>query len=197
MKAFIFDLDGVLVDTCQMHFDTLNQALMQHGFSPIHRSIHNLALNGLPTTEKLRRLGYKKADIRLINDSKQLLTSKAIESIRIDEERLEVLAYLQSLGKTLGLVTNASARTVQKIIDNSGIANIFGAVITNSDVKCPKPDPEGYLLAMRQLNSLQRETSIIEDSDNGYKAAVRSGACCVKRVSGPHEVTVKMIKELL
>jgi len=197
MNIFIFDLDGVLIDTCEMHFNLLNQALEMLGHEPISLLTHKTMLNGLPTKEKLSKLGFVEGEIVKINELKQKLTHAAIEGLELNQNKKELLRWLRSLGKKIGLVTNSTSATVDRILANSDVKHLFDEIVTNSDVHNPKPDPEGYILAIERLAGDKRNVVIIEDSDNGYEAAVRSGAWCVKRVDGPEEVTIELLKGLI
>lgn len=172
IKAILFDLDGVLVDMCEAHYESLNKALEYHSFPIIDREHHIKDMNGLPTKIKLEKLRYSSEQINIINKTKQRYTLEAINKyVRPDDEKIELLKILQKLGYKLACVTNSITETTEAMLRTAGIINFFDIIITNEDVTNAKPDPEGYRLAISKLNLLPEEVIIVEDSPKGIEAA--------------------------
>jgi HAD superfamily hydrolase (TIGR01509 family) len=86
--------------------------------------------------------------------------------------------------------------TAELMLEKTGILQYLDLLVTNQDVKNPKPSPEGYLLCLEKLNTEIKNAIIIEDSPKGIEAARLSG-CRFIQVRNPDEVTIKLIKELL
>lgn len=201
IKAVLFDLDGVLVDTKAVHFDALNQALQEHGFPAISRAEHLRHYDGLKTAQKLDRLTRV---TRVPADAhaglwarKQELTSQAIgrgggtddgEAVRA------VLADLRRDGVLLACCTNSIRQTVDAALDGLGASTAFDVVLASEDVSNGKPHPELYWKAMATLGVLPEETVVVEDSPVGLAAASRSGAH-VLRVACPRDVTTALVRQ--
>lgn len=184
VKAVIFDLDGVLIDSADLHYNALNQALVECGFESIGYEDHLKRFNGLPTKVKLGMLAIPPAEQDKVSQIKQELTIQTIKKHCVSPPEIrKVLWRLKAKGIKLGVVTNSiwdSTYEMLQIVTGSDM--LFDVVITNQDVKDPKPDPSGYLLAIRKLfpdpkyNEIDRlsETLIVEDSPKGIEAAEKA-----------------------
>lgn len=189
-KTICFDLDGVLVDACEWHRLAFNEALFNYTGSSISLEDHNKFYNGLPTVKKLSMLGISDADlIKKINDEKQLVTLKFIEQLNKDTEKIKLLNYLKSKNYKIACVTNSVRITTELMLKKTGQLEFFDCIITNQDVKNPKPNSEGYVLAMVRLQSTPSNTWIVEDSEKGFTAAKNTGSNVV-RVNNATEVTL-------
>jgi HAD superfamily hydrolase (TIGR01509 family) len=102
------------------------------------------------------------------------------------------LSQLRSAGFGLGVASNSVRRTVEEMMERSDLMRYLDVAISNEDVSRPKPDPEMYLTAMDRLRVRPNETLIVEDNENGVKAATDAGAH-VMVVEGPDDVTLEAI----
>ena len=195
-RAVIFDLDGVLLDAREWHYEALNRALGLFGYS-IERSHHLSEFDGLPTKEKLERLterGSFPAHLHpVIQALKQRFTMEYLHSRTMPSFAHEyALARLQREGITIGVASNSVRATVDAALELTGLAEYVTLAMSNEDVTQAKPDPEIYEACMARLGVTPAETVIVEDNDNGVLAAIASGATVV-RVKGPDEVTYDRI----
>ena len=189
--AVLFDLDGVLIDATEWHYESLNRALALFGFA-INRYEHLSAYNGLPTRTKLEMLSVEKGLPRslhgLIKRLKQVYTKEEILSKCWPVfEKEYMLSRLRREGYTLAVCSNAIRETMTLMLERSGVLKYFDLVLSNEDVEHPKPDPEIYLKAMERLQLKPEQVLIVEDAPHGIEAARRSGAR-VLEVAGFHEV---------
>ena len=195
-RAVIFDLDGVLLDAREWHYEALNRALGLFGYG-IERSHHLSEFDGLPTKDKLERLterGSFPAHLHpVIHALKQRFTMEYLHSRTMPTFAHEyALARLQREGVTIGVASNSVRATVQAALELTGLADYVTLALSNEDVIRAKPDPEIYETSMSRLGVSPAETVIVEDNDNGVQAAIASGATVV-RVTGPEEVTYERI----
>jgi beta-phosphoglucomutase len=192
-KAVLFDLDGVLVDACDLHYQALNWALAEKGFEPISHDKHLDVYNGLPTMTKLHLMGLSVADSAVVNQAKQAATVKLIEStIKKDKGKIQLLQELRRMGCSLACVTNCSPTTAALMLSRAGLLRYISVVVTNADVQDPKPSPEGYKLAMTRLVVQPKDCVVVEDSPKGIMAGKASGASVIS-VRDPSEVTIKLL----
>lgn len=177
IKAICFDLDGVLVDACEWHRLAFNQALEEYTGSSITLQDHKNIYNGLPTVKKLELLGITEKElIEKINDRKQEITKEYIKKLSIDEEKIELLKFLKSKKILIACVTNSVRETTKPMLVNTGQYNYFDLIVTNQDVRNPKPSSEPYVHAMVSLGSFPGQTWIVEDSEKGIASAKNTGA---------------------
>lgn len=196
IKAIIYDLDGVLVDATEWHYESLNEALMEICDFKISRSEHLTTFNGLPTNTKLDIL-YKQGkitsneDFKLIWDLKQQKTIDVISKNAI-QDSVKLRLHMGTKSYKKACVTNSIKKTARLMLEKTGQLNFMDFLISNEDVDEPKPSPEGYITAISKLNLKPNECMIVEDSPKGITAAKLSQAF-VYEVSGYHEVTLENI----
>jgi len=197
ITAVVFDLDGVLVDATEWHYEALNRSLQLFGFS-ISRYEHLSTYNGLPTRKKLEMLTVEKglpvALHGLINRVKQVYTREEIlTKCRPVFEKEYMMSRLKSDGYRLAVCSNAIRDSVELMIRQSGLYDYFEFLISNEDVKRAKPDPEIYHKALERLGCKPQEVVIVEDAPHGIESGRRSGGH-VCEVSGFPEVDYFRIK---
>lgn len=200
IKAVIFDMDGVLIDAKEWHFDALNRALGLFGFT-VDRYDHLFTYDGLPTRRKLAMLtkehGLPDALHDMISDLKQIYTMELVYAkCRPIFQHEHAVSRLKSDGFKLGVASNSIRNTVEVMMSRSGLLPYLDVLLSNEDVSHAKPDPEIYVKAMKRLGVSPKQTLIVEDNEHGIKAAEAAGAH-VMRVASVHEVEYGRIREAL
>jgi HAD superfamily hydrolase (TIGR01509 family) len=187
IKLIIFDLDGVLVESREIHYKVLNSALSEIDQKyVISREEHLSTYDGRTTTKKLAILSERKglplALHKKVWKLKQQKTLEEIESFEIDPRMRRILKKLKSEGYKIACATNSIRSTAKLQLIRKGFFEHIDFLYSNEDVKNPKPNTEMYLRSMIRAEVNPSETLIIEDSHVGRKAAVNSGAhlCGVK-----------------
>ncbi len=184
VKAVLFDMDGVLIDAREWHFEALNEVLRIFGYE-ITRAMHEDRFDGLSTSKKLEMLtkevGLPRHIHGMINRIKQDRTLRIAASNCFPNIAHQVLiSKLKMQGFKVGVVTNSIRQTTEFMLTYAGLFELLDVVITNQDVDKPKPNPDGYQLAMQKLDVLPSETVIVEDSPYGITAGKASGAKVVQ-----------------
>ena len=199
IKLIIFDLDGVLVEAKNIHYDALNEALGNE--YAISWNEHLSTYDGLKTTQKLQMLSEKKGlpidDHKTIWEDKQKLTLKKLSELTPNEILIDLMRALSESGYKLAVCSNSIRKTVLTVLSKLGIMEYMDLVISNEDVKNSKPHPEMYWKAISMMSCLPEQTLIVEDSPYGLLAASRSKSH-ILRVKNPSEVRFKnIIKKLV
>jgi beta-phosphoglucomutase len=198
-KAIIFDLDGVLIDAAIWHYDALNSALTTMGYEPIDYQEHLKSFNGLPTRVKLETLGIAKEQWGEIIALKQHAFDSEVEwSCKPDPEKLDLIFQL-SKKYVLACCSNATRRSVFKMLGNAALLPYFDFIVGNDDGFKPKPDPEMYDATIKKTYDMGAEnwkTHIIEDSKVGMTAALNNHWNAQVYNLQYDEVTVKKFKDL-
>ncbi len=200
-KCVLFDLDGVLVDACDWHYEALNRALKEVAYYEISRQDHYEKYNGLPTLTKLSMLNdmgvITDEDVRKISDVKQEHTIKVIEELcKRDQSKIELMKALKDNDYEIAVVTNSIRMTATLMLANSGVLPFVDLLISNEDTDRNKPYPDPYIIAIHLLNSSHNKTIIVEDSPKGIKAAKDSGAH-VLEVKDATEVNLELFKDFI
>lgn len=180
IKAVIFDMDGVLIEAKDWHYEALNKALGLFGME-ISRYDHLVTYDGLPTRKKLEMLSAERGlPSRLhefINDMKQQYTMELVHAQckpRFHHEY--ALSRLRQEGYRLAVASNSIRNTVQVMMERSALMGYLDLFLSNQDVTVGKPDPEIYVQAIQRLGLRPEECLVVEDNENGKQAARGSGA---------------------
>jgi HAD superfamily hydrolase (TIGR01509 family) len=189
IKLIVFDLDGVLVEAKNIHFEALNKALVQYAITwEEHLSIYD----GLKTNQKLEMLHERKElpkeYFKDIWEAKQKYTLEALSDLKESDQLKVCMNTLVASGYKIACCSNSIRKTVLTVLSKLGIIEYFDLIISNEDVTNSKPHPEMYWKAMSKMTVLPEETLIVEDSPYGLLAANRAKAH-VLRVGNPEEVT--------
>lgn len=200
IRAVLFDLDGVLVDATEWHYEALNKALHLFGFD-IDRQSHLSFYNGLPTRVKLNYLseekGLPKSLHGIIYEMKQIYTTDFINKCcRPDFQKQLLFKGLKKKGFKIAVCSNSIRETLELMLTKSSLIEECDVVISNQDVEKNKPHPEMYQKAMKQLGIQPEEALIVEDSPHGIQAAEASGGKVII-VSGVHDVHSGLLQPYL
>ena len=197
VKLIIFDLDGVLVEAKNIHYEALNQALGEYAIS---WNEHLSTYDGLKTSQKLDMLTKEKGlpveEHKTIWEAKQHHTLKMLKELKPSTPLQSVMSALIEDGYKLAVASNSIRKTVVTVLAKLGIIEFMDLIISNEDVLNSKPHPEMYWQAISKMKCLPEETLIVEDSPYGLLAASRSKSY-ILRVKNPQEVTYKNISKKL
>lgn len=196
IKAILFDMDGVLIDAKEWHYEALNRALELFGM-PISRFDHLTTFDGLPTRKKLELLSMERGLPRelhsFINDLKQQYTMELVATqCRPRFQHEYALSRLKASGIKLAVCSNSVRNTVTTMMHFARLESYLNLMLSNEDVARSKPDPEMYVTAMVRLGVKPQESLIVEDNEHGIRAAVASGAH-VMRVATTSDVSYENI----
>ena len=198
IKLIIFDLDGVLVETKELHYTTLNECLDNK--YKITWYEHLTKYDGLKTYQKLNLLTNEKGLSVNSHDEiwkkKQKLTLESLSLISPSKTLIDCVKELHEQGYKIACCSNSVKKTVNLVLSKLGIIEFFDSILSNEDVKNSKPHPEMYWKTISEMGVLPEETLIIEDSPSGLLAANRSNSH-VMRVISPKEVTIKNIEKFV
>ncbi|MEQ2723010.1 HAD family phosphatase [Phascolarctobacterium faecium] len=197
IKAILFDMDGVLIDAKEWHYEALNEALRLFGVE-ISRYDHLHTFDGLPTKVKLEMLGeqnFLPQELHsFINNVKQKNTVRMVnEKCHPMFHHEYALSRLSSEGYKIAVCSNSIRDTIVNMMSKAQLESYIDLIISNEDVTRAKPDPEMYITAIRRFGLNAEECLVVEDNPNGVKAGIDSGAC-VLRVETIYDVNYTNIK---
>lgn len=198
IEAILFDMDGVLIDARDLHYEAFNSALSPFGLDISHDA-HLASFDGLSTRQKLAILsttrGLPAGLHSLIHKLKQKETIAKIPFYcRPVFQHRYMLSRLQQDGYRLALCSNSVRQTVDEMLQSANLTSFFEFTLCNEDVKMPKPHPDIYLEAARRLRVAPERCLVIEDNVNGVESAA-AAAMHVIEVAAPSDVTYERIAE--
>ena len=199
IKLIIFDLDGVLVEAKEIHYEALNESLGEKYM--ITWDEHLSRYDGLKTSQKLEMLTKDKGlPVELYKEiwmNKQKLTIEKLRNLSQSEQLIECMSSLTNDDYKIAVCSNSIRKTVLTVLSKLGIIEYVDLIISNEDVKNSKPHPEMYWKAISIMSFLPEQTLIVEDSPYGLLAASRSKSH-VLRVKSPTEVSYSnIIKKII
>jgi HAD superfamily hydrolase (TIGR01509 family) len=182
IKAILFDLDGVLVNTRTLHYETFKIAYEKNcPGKELSWKNHLQNYDGLSTKQKLNKMiqhnliTQEKSE--KIFQEKQSITQQMIkEQVTPRPYLTQTLQSLRNKGYILACCTNSVRSTLDLTLESLNISSFFSVTLSNNDVEQQKPHPEIYKKCFDLLNTHPSETLICEDSPHGRKAAYDSGA---------------------
>lgn len=199
INAIFFDLDGVLVDTKEIHYISLNMALTPYGEKyKINLNDHLSSYDGLSTRKKLQKLtkerGLPESYHNKIWASKQKYTNLLLnDNIKKNEDLINLLKYLHT-NYIVAICSNAITSTIKTCMDKLEISKYVDFIISNEDVSLGKPSSQIYIKALDVAEVNPNEVLIIEDSPNGLKSAYGITSN-VLRINSPKDLTKDLILE--
>jgi beta-phosphoglucomutase len=175
-KAFIFDLDGVIVDTAKYHYLAWLKIANQLGIEFTHE--HNELLKGVSRVRSLDIiLGLGKVEASQEDKNKWLIQkNEDYLSYLVDMDESEilpgvmpVLKYLKERNQLIAL--GSASKNARPILEKTGTLSYFDAIVDGNDVSNAKPDPEVFLIAAQLLGKKPEDSIVFEDSVAGIQAA--------------------------
>ncbi|NOK31600.1 HAD family phosphatase [Corallococcus exercitus] len=193
--AVLFDLDGVVIDTTELHYRVWEDFARERGYVPTREEL--LATNGRRAGETLRAWFGQELDdaqVAALTEDREMAFHRLL-----DHEPVSAVpgvgAYLMSLkqaGVPWALGTSALAQNAERALERVGLEHLFPVRVTSTDVLQGKPDPEVYLKAAAALGVPPHACVVFEDAVVGLRAARAAGAACVAvATSFPREVLVR------
>lgn len=183
-KAFIFDLDGVIVDTAKYHYLAWKKLANSLGIEFTHEDNEQLkGVSRVRSLDLILELGKQTAtqeqkDKWLIDKNEDYLSYL----VDIDESEIlpgvaKTLRYLKDKGQLIAL--GSASKNAKPILEKTGIMPLFDVIVDGNDVSNAKPDPEVFLQAAKKLNAENKNSIVFEDSVAGVQAANIAGMISV------------------
>ncbi|NHN32828.1 HAD family hydrolase [Paenibacillus agricola] len=181
MKAVIFDMDGVIIDSHSVAYQLLHETANNYGC--------NLSIEEIKRWGSLSSRQYwqkVKQEFKLSQDLSELINTYDVDreislygGIGLVPGVRSLLEDLQENEIHTALATSASRKRMNAVLDIFNIGRLFDKCLCDEDVSLSKPDPEIYVNASSKLTLRPSECVVIEDSNNGKIAAQRAGMKCI------------------
>jgi len=178
LKAVIFDFDGTLVSTIDLHVESSQKALEKLGIKVSPKDVEDEI--GKSLDDMIKDLAQKYPEIHNIDINEAIRIKRELFYQNLDKVKLfkgakELLSLLKDNGIKIGLATSSLKDFVYAILERFNILDYFDVIVTAEDVSHAKPDPEIFMKTLELLNVKPYEAVVIEDSSYGVIAAKRAG----------------------
>ena len=168
IRAVFFDLDGVLIDAKEWHFDALNVALAEvNPRLTITDKQHEKIFDGLPTKTKLELLStfhkyLLNPDVqqKIMNRKQELFLRILDKNLKKNQNIIDTIDWLKSRGLKVAVCTNSVNETAKQALKRLEIYDKMDLVISNEMVKLPKPYPEMYEKALEHFKIVPEEAFV-------------------------------------
>ncbi|WP_299774668.1 HAD family phosphatase [uncultured Tateyamaria sp.] len=182
--AFLFDMDGLILDSERVYGAVARDILVPHGFAAHAIDAHFLTLVGVSGDAARHRLALflgPDFDLNGFNVAWHAEVSRRVaETVPLRPTVRDSLERLAGQGARMAVVTSTNGDTARKHLDKAGLLRHFEAVVGGNEVPARKPDPAPYLQAATALAVDPTRCAAFEDSDSGITAAVRAGCIAVQ-----------------
>lgn len=182
IKAVIFDMDGVISDTLQLHGESESKVLLKYGIQMSPKEIIQ-KFNAVPDKEMFGKI-FKKYNKpfnfqKIKNEKWQIFKKIAGDKIEVIPGSLKLIDSLLRNGIILGLASSSPSRVINLVLKILDIKGKFKAVVGTEEVKHGKPSPDIYLLAAKRIRVDPQDCLVIEDAKRGVQAAKAAGMLCI------------------
>ncbi|MRN06514.1 HAD family hydrolase [Lactobacillus sp. 0.1XD8-4] len=179
LKNFIFDIDGTLINTCNMYMPALFVTLKKNGYYFSASQIKELKkrIYGLAATNALEYLGVPHSEVKIINREWLRAAYQNFNEVKIFNGIPDVLRKMAAdPDNHLAIVTSKTEREYQQYFqDKYDFASVYSVVVTADKTNRHKPDSEPIVYAMKEMKANPRETIYIGDMQTDLLAAHRAG----------------------
>ena len=202
IKAVIFDMDGLMIDTeasnylaFGSYFTQFNVELSKHDYC--------VCFTGIPVpiaftkARDLLGLDYEIEDaLHYLDNHQELFLSK---NIPLKPGLYELLDYLKSNGYKIGMATSSGLERVHKLFEDYDVLKYFDQITCGPEVKRGKPNPDIFLKACEKLEVDPCHALVLEDSDAGIEAAYNAHipVICIPDLKEPEERVAPMLEKVL
>lgn len=182
-EAFIFDMDGVLVDSEPIHYE-IEKILFQKLGINVSEALHHTYLgtsNDFMYSDLKKRFNPPESvcDLLMIDELFRYEYFNNLEAISINEGVISLLKEIKKSGYKLAVATSSSPAIANILLNRCEVFSYFDAIVTTNEAGKSKPAPDVYILAAQKIEVKPSGCIVFEDSPNGLKAAKEAGMYCV------------------
>ena len=198
-KSYLFDLDGVLVDSVDIQYQSTIDAINKHTKIKITAEIDTILKSTITTKKKLEYFVEQNiisnAQLLDIYNEKKKIADNTFNNLEINDEKVRLFSFLKKKNCNIAVVTNGNKNSAKIILKSLGLYNFLDLLISNEDVTNPKPHSEPYIRAISHFGGELKNFIIFEDSETGLTSAYGTG-CKVYKVENTNDINLSLIKQL-
>lgn len=184
IKAIIFDLDDVIVNSSPIHFVAYEKALADFGIAApkiegaLRRDIYGMRIKEI--MELLAREFKMNVDVEALTKHRNAYFMELVkEGVEPMPGLYKLVDNITKWGLKRAVASSGVRDYVEAVLEQLDIKDFFEGIVTGDDVKNPKPAPDGFLMAAKKLSVEPRYCAVIEDSTHGLNAAKKAGMLAI------------------
>ena len=195
LKAVLFDLDGVIIDSFERQYAVFNDLLEKFKLKKIEKQEFKKKLWG-SSLEVNAGNYFKEQDLEKLHANYNNLVKTHRGKSKLITGAKNVLETIKKKKIKIGLATNTTKERVTNDLKFHKIKHYFDAVVTADDVEKPKPYPDSIIKLCEQLEIMPDETIFVGDTKNDYKAG-KSAGCFVVGLNTDGDLVIDKLSDLL
>ena len=201
-QAVIFDMDGLIFDTERVFMEQLAVAMKEHGYV-LTREIYTetLGLGGKKLVDFMQsKFGYDYPfeECSRMAQERMAMISETI-GLSVKPQIRELLQELKAGNIKCGVASSTKTELVEKYLKQAELNGFFDVVIGGDKVKVSKPEPDIFIYACERLNVSPMKALVLEDSENGIRAARAAGipVICIPDLKEPSREVEKLVTAIV
>ena len=180
LRAVIFDMDGVIVDSERYQFEAFRQLFLPYGIRLTKDSFDWVGKTSQENIEAvLDRYALNKDPVKLVALRRKTYTQLIKDHIRPMAGVLPLITKLRKNGYRLALASSSIRAHINMILERLNVLEDFEVIVSGDMIIHGKPNPEIFLRTIKELKLLPTECVVIEDSQRGVEAAYHAGIKCI------------------
>ncbi len=194
LKAILFDLDGVLIDSFDAWHNVFNDLRKTINLKPISKEeFKKAAWGGFATKKSRKYLNYK--EITDFKEEYSKSAEKHTKTIKLMTGAREIIQKVKDKKIKIGLVTNTLRAQAEEILDRLGVKSSFDSIVAGGDVHRLKPYPDPVIKLCKNLGVGPQEAILVGDTQNDYKAG-KSAGCVVVGFNTKGDLMISRLEDL-
>jgi len=181
IKAVIFDMDGVIVDSSHIHIEAEKQTMLKYGIRISCKELQKYT--GMTAkfmfTDLIKKYKLNTTFEKIFNEKEKILFRLLEEGTRPTKGVVELIKKLKEENIKLGIASSAHKRLIRYVLEELKITHRFDSIVSSEDITHSKPNPEIFLKSANELSVSPTDCLVIEDAELGVEAAKNAGMKCV------------------
>jgi HAD superfamily hydrolase (TIGR01549 family) len=195
LKAVLFDLDGVILDSFDAWLIVFNKVRKEHNLKEISPKEFRDKVWGGSVDDDARKY-FRNSDVKKIERRYKVLFNENIHKTKLQPDLLKVIKAIRKKKIKVGIVTNTFSKPTSAALRHHKIYGLFDAVITPDDAERPKPYPDPVLKICEKMKIMPDEAILVGDTKNDYKAG-KSAGCFMIGLNTHGDLVISKLSDLL
>lgn len=180
MKAIIFDMDGVIINSEPLHFKIEKELLEELGGNISDEELQSFAgTTDYNMWSKFKEMFKLKPSVEELIEAKKERFMKRIDEVELVDNFMDFMLSAYEEGYILAIASSNNRRIVNAVVEKFQLGKYMKFIISGEEVRKGKPDPEIFLTAAKKMGVEPEACLVIEDAENGVKAAKAAGMKCI------------------